>query len=147
MSGRPQARTSHLRSTELWMQGEAAEREGLPKKAVQLFVQAAIAEEDADQPLRARVLWERIADKVGLTASLLERLAAVNERARFFGDAYDLWRAAAVRLHAEGREPHAIQARDRARAIKQKAVLPKSSPLALKALEGFSQAFVAELDA
>jgi hypothetical protein len=146
MAGRQQQRAAHGRSTELWMEGEAAEKAGQPAKAIQLFAQAAIAEEDGGHPLRARLLWEQIASRVGLTSTVLERLAAVNERARLFEDAYDLWRAAAVRLAAEGKDVQAARAKERAKELKARAAPHAMTELARKALEGADLAYVADLD-
>jgi hypothetical protein len=147
MTGRhQQQRAAHGRSTELWMEGEAAEKAGEAKKAIQLFAQAAIAEEDGGNPLRARLLWEQIAARVGLTSTVLERLAAANERARLLEDAYDLWRAAAVRLSAEGKQDQAARAKERARELKGRAAPHATTELALKALEGADLAYVADLD-
>ncbi len=147
MSGRQQQqRAAHGRSTGLWMEGEAAEKAGQSAKAIQLFAQAAIAEEDGGQPLRARLLWEQIASRVGLTTTVLERLAAVNERARLWEDAYDLWRAAAVRLAAEGKEAQAARAKERAKELKGRAATHALTEPARQALEGADLAYVADLD-
>jgi hypothetical protein len=146
MAGRQHQRADHGRSTALWMEGEAAEKAGQSKKAIQLFAQAAIAEEDGGHPLRARLLWEQISQRVGLTSTVLERLAAANERAKLFEDAYDLWRAAAVRLHAEGRTEQAARAKERAQLLKPRMTPHATTELASKALEGADLSYVADLD-
>ncbi|MFM2153439.1 MAG: hypothetical protein RL199_1874 [Pseudomonadota bacterium] len=146
MAGRQQQRADHGRSTELWMEGEAAEKAGQSKKAIQLFAQAAIAEEDGGDPLRARLLWEQISHRVGLTSTVLERLAAANERAKLLEDAFDLWRAAAVCRHAEGREEQAAQAKERARLLKPRTAPHALTELAEKALQGADLAYVTDLD-
>lgn len=105
-------------SQELWTEAEALERAGKPGEAVALFVKAALAEEDAGELLRARVLWERIAERTGATGTLLERLALCSARAKRREDAFDFWLAAAARFHAEGRVEEAGRARSRASDLK-----------------------------
>ena len=61
------------RSQALWTEAEALDRAGDADGAVKLFVQAALSEEQASEPLRARLRWERLAagGAVGRRARLL----------------------------------------------------------------------------
>lgn len=132
-------------SQALWTEGEALERQGRPAEAVKLFVRAALAEEEADQPLRARILWERIAERVGATGTVLERLAAASEKARLRDEAFDYWAAAAARHHADGRLDDARRAKERAAAVAARVGPHERPALAAGVLEGPGRAFVAEL--
>jgi hypothetical protein len=98
-------------SQELWTEGEALERAGKPREAVALFVKAALAEEDQGEPMRARLLWEQVADRTGPTGSLLERLASNCARAKLREDAVAYWLAAAAQYAAEDRPTDAERAR------------------------------------
>jgi hypothetical protein len=92
------------------MQAEALERAGDSRKAIDLYVKAAVSEEDAHRPLRARVLWEEVAQRTGPTSALLERLARVCGRARLDEDAFAYWVAAAALFRAEGKTEEADRA-------------------------------------
>ncbi len=142
------ARTRRGRSThsqELWTKGEALERAGRPTEAVALYTKAAIAEEDASRPLRARILWEQLAQKTGASGTVLERLATVCHRAHLADEAFDYWVAAAARYHAETRPSDAERARAHALALKPKVQAHEPVPLAQKALAGPAGQRVADL--
>jgi hypothetical protein len=135
-------------SQDLWTEGEALERAGKGREAIDLFVRAALAEEDAKRPLRAKLLWEQIAQRVGPTGTVLERLGSACSRAKLNEDAFDYWVAAAAKYHAEGRAEDASRARLHAAELKKR--LPHLDPdrarpdLASTALKG-DTAFVADL--
>ena len=95
----------HRSSQAAWTEGEALERRGNRVAALKLFVKAALAEEDDLSPMRARVLWERIAERTGPTAMLLERLASTSEKAGLAEEALAYWLAtAAAARHANDTE-------------------------------------------
>ena len=135
-------------SQDLWTEGEALERAGKGREAIDLFVRAALAEEDAKRPLRAKLLWEQIAQRVGPTGTVLERLGAACGKAKLNEDAFDFWVAAAARYHAEGRAEDASRAKLHAADLKKR--VPYLDParerpeLVTRALAGDSS-FVAEL--
>ena len=107
-------------SQDIWTQAEALERAGRGKEAIDLYVQAAIAEEDARRPMRARLLWEQIAQRTGASGTVLERLARVSARAHLDDDAFDYWVAAVASFHAEGRTDEADRARGHALDVKRR---------------------------
>jgi len=124
-------------SQQLWTEAEALERAGRLQEALDLYVRSAGAEEDAGRHLRARLLWERIAERFGATASLLERLATASARARLREDAFDFWLAAAAAHGADGRDEDARRAREHAVRLKAKGVGEHTTQaLAARALQG-----------
>ena len=135
-------------SQELWTEGEALERAGKSREAIDLFVRAALAEEDAKRPLRAKLLWEQIAQRVGPTGTVLERLGSACQRAKLNEDAFDFWVAAAARYHVEGKAQEAARAKLHAGDLKKKLgtldPARERSELVIAALAG-DTAFVAEL--
>ena len=102
------------------MRGEAMERAGQAKEAVDLYVRAAVAEEDAHRPVRARLLWEQVGQRTGPSGMLLERLAVVCGRAHHDEDAFHYWVAAAARFHGEGRATDSDRARSHATSLKKR---------------------------
>ena len=143
------ARQAHggrpLHSQQWWTEGEALERAGRLKEAVGLYAKAAMAEEDAGHPLRARILWEQVAEKAGATGTVLERLAMASGRAQLRDEAFDYWAAAAARYHGEGRADDADRAKAHAAALKAKVGAHDRPKLAEAALAGPSGRFVADL--
>jgi tetratricopeptide (TPR) repeat protein len=136
-------------SQALWTRGEALERAGQVKEALDLYIKAAVAEEDARRPLRARLLWEQIARRTGISGMLLERLASVSGRARLEEDAFDYWVAAAARFDTEGHRADADRAKAHALDLRKR--LPgggsasrEKPPLVQEALQG-EVSFVREL--
>lgn len=124
------------KSQQLWTEGEALERAGQAAEAMGLFVKAALAEERAGQGLRARLLWERIAERTGPTGTVLERLALTSIQARLADDAFDYFRAAARRYEAEGRSEDAERVHARAQGLAE-GVTPHEMPaLAREVLDG-----------
>jgi hypothetical protein len=121
-------------SQDLWTRGEALERAGDGRGAIDLFVKAALAEDEAGKPLRARLLWEQIAARTGLTGTVLERLAGACERGRLREEAYDYWVAAAARYAFEGRLQDAARARVHASGWKSKVAPHAPTPLAARAI-------------
>ena len=123
-------------SQEIWTEAEALERAGKGGEAIDLYVQAAVAEEDAHRPLRARVLWEQVAQRTGPTGALMERLARVCGRAHLDDEAFAYWVAAAAQFRADGRtdeaESAAAHALDHRR--RMPAGAPELPPLALAAI-------------
>jgi hypothetical protein len=107
-------------SQDLWTQGEALERAGNSKEAIDCFVRAAASEEDSGRPVRAKLLWEQIAVRAGVSGNVLERIAAVCTRGKLFDDAFDYWTAAAARFHLEGRGEEAERSRAHAAELKKR---------------------------
>ena len=107
-------------SQDLWTQAEALERAGRNKEAIDLLVKAAISEEDDRRPLRAKILWEQIAQRTGPTGSLLERLAGVCGRAQLEDDALAYWVAATAQFRAEGKADDAEKAKAHATSKKHR---------------------------
>ena len=97
------------RSQALWTEAEALERAGDTAGAIRLFVQAALSEEQAGEPMRARLLWERLAVREPVGGPLLERLAVCSDQAKVWDDALDFARAAAVRYTQAGRSADAAR--------------------------------------
>lgn len=139
------ARQQRGRSQEWWTEGEALERAGNLTKAVTLYAKAAVAEEDAGQPLKARILWEQIAGKTGASGIVLERLATSSERAKIADEAFDYWLAAAVRYHGEGRPDDAKRARERAQVLRKRVGAHQRPPLAEAALSMPARHFIEDL--
>jgi hypothetical protein len=106
-------------SQELWTQAEALERAGKKKEAIDLLVKAASMEEDDRRPLRAKILWEQIAQRTGPSGVLLERLARVCARAQLEDDAFAYWVAATAQFRAEGKTEPAEKARAHATSLKR----------------------------
>jgi hypothetical protein len=102
------------------MDAEALERAGEPQKAIDLFVRSAVAEEDAQRPLRARLLWEEVAKRTGPTAALLERLARVCGRAHLNDEAFGYWVAATALFRSESRTEDAEKAAAHAMDLKRR---------------------------
>ncbi len=119
-------------SQALWTEAEALERAGEQGKAMDLYVRAASAEEDAGRPLRARVLWEQIAQRVGASGLVLERLANVCGRSHMREESFDYWVAAAARYHADGKAEDAARARSHAQSLKTRGI-PAHEPPAIAA--------------
>ena len=111
-----------------WTEGEALERAGKTREALDLYIRGAQAEEDADQPLRARLLWEKIADRTGVTGTILERLAQCSGRAKLRDDCCTYWQAAAVRYTTEGRTIDALRAREHALRLQKAGAQPGERP-------------------
>lgn len=122
------------KSQQLWTEGEALERAGKATEAIALFVKAALAEEQGGRALRARLLWEQIAERTGPTGIVLERLASASAGAKLVDDAFDYWRAAAVSYESEGRPDDAARASAHARQAKAKVGTHESPPLARRVL-------------
>jgi hypothetical protein len=139
------ARQGPNRSQALWTEGEALERAGKPRDAVKLFVQAALAEEEAGQPLRARILWEQVAGKAGLSGLVLERLADSSEKARLFDDAFDFWVGAVVRHAVDGKADASKLARERALGVRRKTQPHGRHPLVAALIAGASADLLADL--
>ncbi len=137
--------SGHGRSQQLWTEGEALERAGKPRDAVKLFVQAALAEEEAGQPMRARILWEQVAAKAGPTPLVLERLATVSERAKLLDDALDFWVGAFLKHTADGRQDAAKLARERALVLKPRVQPHAPNALVAPTIEGASPELLAGL--
>lgn len=114
------ARRDQRSSQQLWTEGEAQERGGDTRKALDLFVQAALVEEEGRRPLRALLLWEQIAQRTGATGTVLERLARASEGGRLLDEAFDYWAAACAMYDAEGKTDDAARARDHALRLKAK---------------------------
>lgn len=122
------------KSQELWTEGEALERAGKAAEAVGLFVKAALAEEEGGRALRARFLWEQIAERTGPTGTVLERLAAASAGAKLVDDAFDYWRAAAARYQSEDRPDDAQRATAHARQLEAKVGAHETPALARQVL-------------
>lgn len=108
------------KSQQLWTEGEALERAGKATEAVGFFVQAALAEEQDGRALRARLLWEQIAERTGPTGTVLERLASASAGAKLVDDAFDYWQAAAALYESEGRPDDAARVSAHAQQIEAK---------------------------
>jgi len=101
------------RSQALWTEAEALDRAGDADGAVKLFVQAALSEEQSGEPLRARLLWERLAARGPVVGGpLLERLATCSQQVELWDDAQDYWQAAALRYGQAGRAEDARRAEE-----------------------------------
>lgn len=128
MSRRPSS------SQDLWTQAEALERAGRNKEAIDLLVKAAISEEDDRRPIRAKILWEQIAQRTGPSGVLLERLARVCSRGQLEDDAFAYWVAATAQFRAEGKNDEAEKTRAHAIATKRKLSLAAADLEALPEL-------------
>lgn len=124
-------------SQALWTEGEALDRAGRPREALDLYVRAAGTEEDAGQPLRARLLWERIAERYGASGLVLERLASTSGRAKLQADAFHYWMAAAAKHRADGRAAEAERALLHGKGLREQAGGAEAPPLAAKVLAEF----------
>lgn len=131
-------------SQELWTRGEALERAGDARGAIDLFARAALVEEEAGKPLRARLLWEQLATRTGATGTLLERLAGACGRAGLREEAFDYWVAATARYELEHRPDDAARARAHAAVLKRRVGPHACTPLAAPAHEE-GRAFVRDL--
>jgi tetratricopeptide (TPR) repeat protein len=132
-------------SQALWTEGEALERAGKPADAMKLFAKAAVEEEDAGQPLRARILWEQIAKKAGTSGIVLERLALTCQKGKLVDEAFDYWLAAAATYHGEGRVDEAVRAKTHASQLRARVTAHDRAPLAAAALAGPAAQYVKEL--
>lgn len=132
-------------SQELWTEGEALERAGRMREALDRFVGAASAEDEAGRPVRARLLWEQIAQKAGATPSLLERLARSCARAGFREEAFAYWTAAGAAHHDAGRAEDASRARHHALELCSRPLELSSPPPLARAALATPSPFVAEL--
>ena len=133
------------KSQALWTEAEALERAGDVEGAVRLYVQAALAEEHAGEPVRARLLWERLATRGPVEGPLLERIATCCESSRSWDESFDFWRAAAARYQRAGRSADAQRARDRAVALRPRVAPHDLAVLALPAFVGEGADFIADL--
>jgi hypothetical protein len=135
-------------SQDLWTEGEALERAGKGREAIDLFVRAASVEEDAHRPLRAKLLWEQISTRIGASGTVFEKLASACGRGHLNDEAFDYWVAAAARYHVEGRAEDATRARAHAAEFRKqfKRMDPERVPPALvaQAVEA-GRAFVSDL--
>lgn len=122
------------KSQQLWTEGEALERAGKGTEAIGLFVKAALAEEQDGKALRARLLWEQIAERTGPTGTVLERLASASAGAKLVDDAYDYWKAAAALYTSEGRADDAARVNAHAEQVEAKVVPHERPALARKVL-------------
>ena len=101
-----------------WKQAVKLYLDGHKAQALESFVDAGLAAEDAGHDGKAREIWEAVARRYESSGPILERLALCYERLCRYDDAHATWRVAAAKYLDADHSDEAAHARARARELR-----------------------------